>query len=617
MAQRDPNAPGAKPPASHRPPPAVAGGEFRFSPRPNRAHEIEWRPWGAAAFAAARDGHKPLLLSISAVWCHWCHVMDETSYSDPGVIAIINERYVPVRVDNDRRPDVNRRYNMGGWPTTAFLTPAGDLLSGATYLPPEQMLSVLGRVADFYAQHEAELRDGELRRKPVRVTVAAGPGGPAALTPRVVETVVDEVAKLYDPRHGGLGTEPKFPQVDALSLLLTWGVRHDDERRREMALASLRAMAAGEIYDQVEQGFFRYATQRDWSIPHYEKMLEDNAKLALLYLDAFASTGERRYVEVAEGVIEYLTTILGHDDAPLFSGSQDADESYFPLDAAGRAAFDSVPAVDTTVYVEWNALAARALLRASYLLDRPELAEAGTNTLDHLWEHAHTRHGMRRHLDGEVAGLLGDQAAMLAALVDAAEVTGDRTSLARAEVLADWVLEHLTQADGRFVDRRATADDSGGAIHGEPMPVIEGGAEAAEALLRLAVASGRHEYGEGAAKALAAYRESYDSYGAFAAPYALAVMRYLEHPPHVAVVGRRADERTGALRRAALALTTPLRTVTTLDPQTDPELVIGEGYTVTGPPAAYVCSLGACSEPVTEPALLAGVAGATVPGQPM
>ena len=142
-----------------------------------------------------------------------------------------------------------------------------------------------------------ELRDGELRPKPVRVRAEAAAGRRRRPHPRVVESVVAEVAKLYDPRHGGLGTEPKFPQVDALSLLLTWGVRHDDERRLEMALASLRAMAAGEIYDPVEQGFFRYATQRDWSIPHYEKMLEDNAKLALLYLDAFAATGERRYAK--------------------------------------------------------------------------------------------------------------------------------------------------------------------------------------------------------------------------------------------------------------------------------------------------------------------------------
>src|SRR5579871_2986360 len=125
--------------------------EFRFSPRANRANEIAWSSWGPEAFERARAQDKPILLAISAVWCHWCHVMDETSYSDPGVIATINERYVPVRVDNDRRPDVNARYNMGGWPTTAFLAPDGTLLTGATYLPPETLRRALDDVASFYA----------------------------------------------------------------------------------------------------------------------------------------------------------------------------------------------------------------------------------------------------------------------------------------------------------------------------------------------------------------------------------------------------------------------------------------------------------------------------------
>ena len=123
--------------------------EFRFSPRPNRAHEIGWMAWGDDAFARARAENKPILLSISAVWCHWCHVMDETSYSDPTVIAGIAERFVPIRVDNDRRPDVNARYNMGGWPTTAFLAPDGTLLTGATYLPPDQMQRAIDEIARF------------------------------------------------------------------------------------------------------------------------------------------------------------------------------------------------------------------------------------------------------------------------------------------------------------------------------------------------------------------------------------------------------------------------------------------------------------------------------------
>ena len=131
--------------------------DFRFSPRPNRAGEIKWRPWGEPAFAEARRLGRPVLLSLSAVWCHWCHVMDETSYSDPRVIAAVNEHFVPIRVDNDRHPDVNRRYNMGGWPTTAFLAPSGDVLTGGTYLPPEQMLESLARVKAFFDANKAKI----------------------------------------------------------------------------------------------------------------------------------------------------------------------------------------------------------------------------------------------------------------------------------------------------------------------------------------------------------------------------------------------------------------------------------------------------------------------------
>ena len=131
--------------------------DFRFSPRPNRAAEIKWRPWGEPAFAEARRLGRPVLLSLSAVWCHWCHVMDETSYSDPRVIAAVNEHFVPVRVDNDRHPDVNRRYNMGGWPTTAFLAASGDVLTGGTYLPPDQMLESLARVKAFFDANQAKI----------------------------------------------------------------------------------------------------------------------------------------------------------------------------------------------------------------------------------------------------------------------------------------------------------------------------------------------------------------------------------------------------------------------------------------------------------------------------
>ena len=258
---------------------AEAPQEFHFSPRPNRASEINWRPWSGEAFDAARQTRKPILLSISAVWCRWCHVMDETTYSHPSVIDLINRDYVPVRVDNDVRPDINQRYNMGGWPTTAFLTASGDILTGGTYMPPDQMASALMRIADYYRDNQAEIASRVLdARKRAASGVARSAG---ELEVRLVDEVVESVTSAYDPEYGGFGNAPKFPQTDAILLLLEQAVLRSDDSLRLRAVHTLEKMTGGGTYDHVEGGFFRYSTTQDWSVPHFEKMLEDHAGLVL------------------------------------------------------------------------------------------------------------------------------------------------------------------------------------------------------------------------------------------------------------------------------------------------------------------------------------------------
>ena len=327
--------------------------DFRFSPRPNRAAEISWRPWGEPAFAEARRLGRPVLLSLSAVWCHWCHVMDETSYSDPRIIAAINEHFVPVRVDNDRHPDVNRRYNMGGWPTTAFLAASGDVLTGGTYLPPDQMLESLARVKAFCDANQSQLialeseraADGDgaamakLTGLPLNLDEALEAlDGDPDVPGDIAAEVALQVVRAFDPLHGGLGAEPKFPQPDVFGFMLAYGTLRgagDPEhvpdggsallrpvRVQEVVRRTLTAMAEGAMYDAVEGGFFRYATQRDWSVPHYEKMLEDNARLVGLYLEASVVAAEHDlgdpelYRRTAEGSIDYLLATLWRDDVP-------------------------------------------------------------------------------------------------------------------------------------------------------------------------------------------------------------------------------------------------------------------------------------------------------------
>jgi uncharacterized protein YyaL (SSP411 family) len=372
--------------------------EFHFSPRPNRAHEIKWRGWSEEAFAEAGKLDRPILLSISAVWCHWCHVMDETTYSNSGVIDLINREYVPIRVDNDVRPDINQRYNMGGWPTTAFLTSSGDILTGATYLPADQMADALARVAAYYQANGPEIANRVLEgRKRAGSGVARSAG---TLADGIVDEVVEAVKNAYDPEYGGFGSAPKFPQTDAVLLLLEQAQLDADPELRAMATHTLEMMAAGGTYDHVEGGFFRYSTTQDWSVPHFEKMLEDHAGL----VNALALAGLH---EALDTTTHYLDRVLRDPVTGLYAGSQDADEHYYALDAGGRAQAHA-PYVDRRVYTSWNAALAIAYLDAAARCERPALRDYAAVLLERLFKDRYQPAAGLAHSDG-VNGQLPDQ----------------------------------------------------------------------------------------------------------------------------------------------------------------------------------------------------------------
>src|SRR5437879_10984888 len=377
---------------------AQATDEFHFSPRPNRASEINWRPWSQEAFEQARQTGRPILLSISAVWCHWCHVMDETTYSHAGVIDLINREYVPVRVDNDVRPDINQRYNMGGWPTTAFLTASGDILTGATYLPPDQMAAGLTHISTYSRCNQAEIASRVLEaRKRAASGVARSAG---ELDAGLVDLILDAVKSAYDPEYGGFGNAPKFPQTDAILLLLEQFVLRSDPDLRRMAVHTLEQMTGGGTYDQVEGGFFRYSTTQDWSVPHYEKMLEDHAGL----VQALALAGMADALDRTTG---YLDRVLRDPKTGLYGGSQDADEHYYSMDAEERAQ-STAPFVDRRIYTSWNAALAIAYLSSPSHGEVARSAGGGSKLLDSLFKHAYRKGEGMTHAEG-VGGQLADQ----------------------------------------------------------------------------------------------------------------------------------------------------------------------------------------------------------------
>lgn len=545
--------------------------------------EIAWMPWSDAAFERAAAEDKPILLSISAVWCHWCHVMDDTTYADPDVARAINAQYVAIRVDNDERPDVNARYNMGGWPTTAFLAPDGTTLTGATYLPAAQMRQALDRIARFYHEEKDTIAARSGERQPL------APQVPLAHTPldtEMIERVCAEIVGRYDAEFGGFGDAPKFPQPEVLDFLLAeWRVRND-EHLYDIVARTLRSMAHGGMYDHVEGGFFRYSTTRDWSVPHFEKMAEDHAGLlrVLAQMQLYAPASDMR--DTLRSATRYVQTVLRDARSGLFAGSQDADEAYFALTLEERRT-RSAPFVDRRSYSNWSAALAGACAWVAIATDDDELAGEALQALDALHERLLDDDGLLYHVlppagPPRVRGMLTDQSAYLRALLDVHEITGERRLLDRACAHAEQTLRFFGADGGGFYDH-ARRESAIGRLQVPDRPIVEN-AIMAESLIRLGVMTGERRWTEAARDALVLYARTYASAGTFAATYARALRRYLSPVVSVRIEGSR--PKAAALREAARHLPSPFTTV----------YAGNEGNET---PSAYLCLGTSCAAPVS------------------
>ncbi len=568
--------------------------QFHFSPRPNRANEIAWRPWSEDAFAQAARDDKPILLSISAVWCHWCHVMDETSYSDPAVIAAINERFVPVRVDNDRRPDVNARYNQGGWPTTAFLTPDGALLAGATYMPPDQMRSALEQIAEFYKTNRSQIEQRAAELRPNRGSYELATA--SELRESMIARIIEEISDIYDPEYGGFGNAPKFPMVDVLDFLLQEHRVSGEQRLYDMVAESMLAMSTGGMYDHQEGGFFRYSTTRDWTIPHFEKMTEDHAGLLRVLATLVRITRNERFRETLVSALTYVRTILRDPKTNFFAGSQDADEEYYSLPLEERRKRQA-PYVDRTSYSNWSAAMAGTFVLAGDALDDERIVREGEATLDALHDTMRDEDGLLYHFvepggAPQVRGLLTDQAAYLRALLDAHEFGGNPRYLERARNLAAVIERYFAAEDAGFYDHAAIEQALGTLdVRDRPLP---DNAVIAESFLRLAELDEQPHYREIAQRTLRLFAKTYGRAGTFAAPYGRALRRYLARPTTVVLVG--SPKTTEDLREGAHALPEPLITVRTIT-KNETKTLESRGFDPELQPVAYVCAGTACGAP--------------------
>jgi uncharacterized protein YyaL (SSP411 family) len=605
---------------------------------------VDWYPWGDEALARAREQDKPILLSVGYAACHWCHVMEHESFEDEATAALMNEHFVSVKVDREERPDVDSVYmeavvsltGHGGWPMTVFLTPSGEPFFGGTYYPPESrhglpsFTQILTAVAEAWRDRRPDIeRDAGAIAESLRATVE--PSADPLLSSLLTDAVT-VLRRQFDPIWGGFGHAPKFPPASVLEFLLRRG-------ETEMSAKTLDSMALGGMYDLVGGGFHRYSVDREWLVPHFEKMLYDNALLVSAYLHGWLVTGTERYREVVEETLEYMLRELRLPEAG-FASSQDADTdgvegltyTWLPEDGIPaellqpfehgrfiiRGELDpelrvrlhaerelrTKPLRDDKAIASWNGLTLAALAEAGRRLDRSEWLDAARATADFLLGPLSSsdgrlfrtwRGGQARH-----AGVLEDYADVANGLYELHVATGElhwleesrRLALLAAELFTDEERGgfYLTPSDGeQLVARKKDFDDH---------PTPSGNSMLAYVLLRLARLWGDAELERQAVGVFRIVsRLTQQAPSAFG--HALCALDFHFSPSReLAVVGP-AD---AFVARAALAPFEP-NTVVAFGPSEDVPLLRGKTL-VDGRPAVYVCESFACRAPVTEAAEL-------------
>jgi uncharacterized protein YyaL (SSP411 family) len=437
--------------------------------RSHADNPVDWRPWGSEAFAEAARRQIPVLISIGYSTCHWCHVMARETFSDPVLAAQLNANFVSIKVDREEHPDVDSSYLAAagafteqlGWPLNVFATPTGRAFYAGTYFPPEPMQGlpsfreVLDAILNAWNEHRGEVEDTAGRLAEALAggfVVPDGAGGPAPWPD--FPAVVADLARYEDRDFGGFGSAPKFPVATVLGFLLD---REDagDESAGELARRMLAAMAASDLRDPVEGGFFRYATKRDWSEPHYERMLYDNALLLDLYARAgsIGSSGPAGPdgTAVAEGIAHFLLRVLRLPSGG-FASAQDSESTvdgvrveggYYALDAAGRAR-QTPPALDDKILTGWNGLAIGALASAGSRLGHPDWIEAAVAAAELVIPPGQSASELVRARIGDrtsaASATLEDFGMLADGLVDLALATGEPRFAIRARELVEATL---------------------------------------------------------------------------------------------------------------------------------------------------------------------------------
>lgn len=547
---------------------------------------VNWFPWSDEAFAKARETNKPVFLSIGYSTCHWCHVMEKESFADPEIARLMNEAFVSIKVDREERPDLDSVYlavtraltGDAGWPNNVILTPDGKPFFAASYIPKEKFRALIPRISSMWLeQRERVVANAEM----ITRTLQSKPVEGEALGVDVLAKGYRQLASRFDATHGGFLPEPKFPTPHHLMFLFRYWHRTKEGHALEMAETTLRAMRGGPLWDARDGGFHRYSGNANWSDPHYEKMLYDQALLAIAYLEAFQATRKEEYAKTARDVFTYVLRDL-RAPSGAFYAAMDADEAYY----AGKKA--AKPGRDEKIIADWNGLMIAALAYGANVLDEPKYAEAATRAADAVVAKR------RRFLD--------DHAFLVWGLLNLYEATFDVRHLETAIALNDEATKLFRDSAGRFYITPENAET----LLVRPREVGDGAIPSGNSvqlmnLIRLSRITANETYEKQAAELIRAASDEV-SLAPVASTYLLSALDFSLGPSFEVVLS---GDDVSAMRRAVFAPFVPNKVVvhrpsgasriTQIAPYTEAQRAIG------GKATAYVCTNYACKLPVTEP----------------
>jgi uncharacterized protein YyaL (SSP411 family) len=558
---------------------------------------IAWQPYSPAVFTRAKAEHRLVLMDLEAVWCHWCHVMDHITYSDPGVIALINQKYIAVKVDQDSRPDISNRYEDYGWPATVvFNGDGGELVKRQGYIPPGPMARMLQAIVDDPTPGPS-----------VRAETAIQYGQQSSLPAALRDELQKRFDSNYDEKEGGWGTIHKYLDWDAIELSMNrarTGDKVAEHRARQTLDGALK------LIDPVWGGIYQYSTDDDWEHPHFEKIMQFQAAAIRAYALAYATWNDPAYLKAAQDVRRFLVNFLTSPDGGYLT-SQDADlvegehsASYFALDDAGRRKL-GVPRIDRHIYSRENGWAVEAMATLYDSTSNTDALADATLAAEWIIAHRAIEGGGFRHDEHDATGpYLGDTLAMGRAFLALYESTADRAWLDRAQAAADFMTKHFTSAGGApgFVPAEVSPG-SPLAPHQE----LDENVSAARFLNLLSRYTGKPDDKAGAESAMRylATPQIAESRGPWVAGILLAGAELSSEPLHLTVVGSKSDSSAGDLFREARRCPVTYKRVEWWDPATGPLPNADVEYPRLKFAAAFVCTSNTCSAPIRNAKALA------------